>query len=150
MITFRYILNPNASSEIELDLVGEKDSLFLASKNSMKDYFEKKYKKDVEINNYSIQTFLELSYYDFKGSEQVIFFDITENPRRVSERRAKPVINEEYNTIYLGLMGYEYLEDIFNPRTYYDEDGNRIYFTDGLEFYYDEEGRKIKLTDSTS
>ncbi len=115
----------------------------------MKSYFEKKYKKDVEMGNYFIQTFLELSYFDFKGNEQVIFFDISENPRRVSERRAKPVINEEYNSIYLDLMDYEFLEDIFYPKTYYNEDGRRIYFTDGLEFYYDEEGRKIKLTDST-
>lgn len=147
---FRYITNPNTSSEIELDLVGEKDSLFLASKNSMKSYFEKKYKKGIDIDNYLIHTFLELSYYDFKGKEQVIFFDITKHPRRVPERLAKPVINQEINSIYLDLMDYEFLDDLFDPQTYYNKDGKIIRFTDGLEFYYDEEGRKIKLTDSTS
>jgi len=146
---FRYITNPNTSNEIELDLIEEKDSLFLASKNSMKSYFEKKYRKDIDIGNYFIQTFLELSYYDFKGKKQVIFFDITRHPRRVSERQAKPVINGEYNSIYLELMGYEFLDDIFDPRTYYDKNGRMIRFTDSLEFYYDEDGRKIKLTDST-
>ena len=147
---FRSITYPDLSKEIELGLVEETDSLFLASKNAMQTFFEKKLSKTVEIGNYSLQTFLEISYFDFKGNEQVLYFDITRNPRRVPEWQAKPVIDEKYNSIYLDLMGYEFLDDILYPRNYYDKNGNRIYFIESLDFYYDEEGRKIRETDSAS
>lgn len=146
---YRIIDDLNLSQEIELNLVDENDSLFLASKNSIKIYLEKKLNKEVEVGTYSLQTFFELRYFDFKGNKQVIYYDISKNPRRASQYQAKPIIDEEYQSIYLELMSYEFLDDLFYPKNYYDEEGNRIYYTEGLDFYYDENGKKIKVTDST-
>lgn len=145
---YRIIDDLNLSQEIELNLIEENDSLFVASKNSLKSYLEKRLEKDVEVGTYFLQTFLELRYFDFKGNEQVLYYDITNHPRRASQYQAKPIIDEEYQSIYLELMGYEFLDELFYPKKYYDEDGNRILYTEGLEYYYDEKGRKIEVTES--
>lgn len=130
---FRYITDFKYSEEIELDLIIESDSIFKASKQSLKDYFETQYEEKVEIGNHKLMTYLELAYFDFKGKRQTLYYDITRNPRRIPEQMASRVFNQGYNMIYLDLMEPEFLEDIFYRREYYDENGRRIRFTEGIK-----------------